>query len=191
MNLFIEWYSALGSPLRCCEAKNYMSLTHVINNYREGLDLFGCSLCDEFTTTVYTELVAHFLRVHNNKSFIGISAGSVYVIGAYAHMCMEYVTKMFQQILMVNPVDRGLFVHNLADSILNFPNKYRPKNVLFPCSDIINGEDSTDYCRCVILYSDYCCALCDMEYESGLPSIEMVLRHISLHESQLKIQSIV
>lgn len=163
-----------------------MSLIRVIYNYRDGIDLFECSLCDEFTTTVYTELIAHFLRIHNNKSFIGIAVGSVYIIDAYAHTCMEYVAKRFQQILMVNPVDKKLFMRGLAQSVLNFSNKYRPKSVLFPCSDIINGEDSTDYCHRVILYSDYCCALCDTEYESGLPSIEMVVKHISLHESQLK-----
>lgn len=151
-----------------------------------------CLICDKFVPLLnggrkYThDTFMNHLVTHTNASPTSTSAGLMVVSGdpfSYRYGFL-YFARIFPVLTLVRFVNMDLELSKIAKLYNSYPeHNYYTEGSMFNLASNEYFDDShvnmkfVMKCRRIIMESDYCCGKCGMEYESGIPTLEIAWMH--------------
>lgn len=160
-----------------------------VYSFHHGGGIIGCEckICGEMieagTNEVNRLISCHIIKHHSlGKGLVKISRYSGFIEGNFpksinnplpgrAHHDFSRVLEIFPQLPLLKVDDNADFDRILCERIFEVSNK--PERYSGPSTHSVVHNLS-----CVFYNTNYFCCICDIPYDSGLPSMEIIMEHI-------------
>lgn len=143
-----------------------------------GMDI--CKLCSAVLYSTYDYVLSHVCD--HTRSFLSNTFGRSSVASNGIAFSFTYVLRIFPVLALVNVHDPEKFV----DTATKLGQTQSINFAMFNLACVsqspykTSNEYNTNF-REYIRKQNYYCGICDLDYDDGLPSIELAVRHMNIH----------